>query len=513
LDLKVAVLLLRLLVSTITATPFDASISVVDASIFHPTTLITIPTALKTNFATSSIASFDHELKARKDDLEADNSGWFLNCAADHKLSLQYCEQRLHGYFCRLNEVNWEGKERNIMCEAACTCKKYHPVPGCFYVRGKCFSSQAEAKQFEQLPNDLAKKAAAAIDDLESTRFESLQARTENSVFHGELQEGGAPFSHSLRDAFKPVEQGSEHQVDDSPNPDLLPVLGSRDTEQALHDFAIVCIERDWTKICSGGPYKYSCDANGRISYRKLDLGCDAICGCVDLVAKPRCFRHGKWLTTCLSTLDDREVSVNESLSLQEDAKTIQDSSHGPGDLPMYCGLDGTADTSLTQFCSEQQYYCTLCLVDGHAKSFLRSNTHAVDQCTNNCQCAGSAIRSEFESYHAKQHIEERPDAEVEQSSTEDMSQSTGLSVFYCIKSPQVYQWDIDFRMIEFCQNENFICANDSPNDSPGFPPTVVVQSVGEKYPLCFDRCRCIHFENHNTVWRRSEANSLIGVE
>lgn len=506
-----AILLLYLLISTITATPFDTSSSVVDTSIIHRTTLTTISTAApNTNFDTSSIASVDHALKAREDAAEADKDDWYLNCAGDHKLSLQFCEQHTYDYFCRLNVVNHGGKDRNIMCEAACTCKRGHPTPGCSYVRGRCYTSQAEAEQFEQFHKDPANNIAAGIDDFETTYAEELQARTKDPIFDTRNKEPKTIPSGPLLNALDVVEPVDEQTLHDSADPVLRLVLKPRDTEQAMHDFAIVCIQRDWTNICSGNPFKYSCDANGRVNYRKLDLYCDAICGCIDLVAKPRCFRHGKWLTTCFAA---REISGNEHLSLQDAAETIDETPHTPGDLPMYCGLDGTADTRLTQFCSEHQYHCTLSMVDGHAKSFLRSNAETVDQCANNCHCVGSAIRSEFESHHAAQQIEERSDAEVEQSSTESMSQSTGLSVFYCIKNSHTYQWDTDFRLIEFCQNENFICANDSPNDSPGFPPTAALQTQGEKYPKCFERCHCIHFENHNTVWKRSEEKSNIGVE
>ncbi|KEF63779.1 uncharacterized protein A1O9_01757 [Exophiala aquamarina CBS 119918] len=515
LSLNVAILFLHLLISTISATPFDSSSSVVDTSIYHPTTLITISTAApNTNFDISSITFFDHALKAREDEAEADKNDWYLNCAGDHKLSLQFCEQLTYDYFCRLHELNHGGHDRNIMCEAACTCKKGHPTPGCSYVRGRCYDSQAETEQFEQFLKDPINKIAPDIDDLQTTHDDGLQARTENPIFDTQNQEADTFSSGPVLSALETVEQDVDQPLDDSANPDLLPLLRQRDTEQALHDFALVCIQRDWTNICAGNPYKYSCDQNGRVSYRRLDLYCDAICGCVDLVAKPRCFRHGKWLTTCLAKLDSREIAGNEHSSLQVATENIAETPPTPGDLPMYCGIDGTADTRLTQFCSEHQYHCTLSIVDGHAKSFLRSNSETVDQCANNCHCVGSAVRAEFESHHAMQQIEERSDAEVEQSFNASMSQSTGLSVFYCIKHhAQTYIWEIDFRLIEFCQNENFVCAGQSPNDSPGFPPVAALRTQSAKYPKCFERCYCVHFENHNTVWKRSEEIFDMGVE
>lgn len=500
------VLLLHLLISTTSATPLDIPAPVVDTAVTHPTTLITISTvAPNIKSETPSTFSVDHDLKARENEAEADNTDWYLTCAGDDVLSLQFCQQRLYGYYCRRNQVKFNGEEY-IMCAAACQCKLAHPTLGCHYVRGLCFNSQADIDQFGQSLSNPANQALADIAEFAANPTEALQARTKNPALDPQVQEPQTISSDPQSNELDFVDQQSEQPFLDSATRAFPPILKQRDTEQPAHNFAIVCIEKDWTRMCSGGQLKYSCDKLGQITKQKLDLYCDAICGCVDLSATPRCFRNGAWLTTCFDTLTAREISGNELLALQANhdlTETNVGTAHTSGDLPMYCVTDGTTDTKLTEFCSDHHYHCRLAMMDGHAKSSLRSDMETVDRCVDNCYCIGNFMRSEFENRVAH-HVEAR--SEAEQTSPVSTSESTGVSVYYCIAQTSPYVFELDMRLIEFCENENYYCANNSPNDERGFPPTTPDHT--EKYPKCFDHCHCIHFEHHNKIDKRSEVSS-----
>jgi hypothetical protein len=492
------------LISIVNATPFDIPAPVVDTSVALPTTLVTISTVTPNiKSGTSSTVSVEHDLKPREDEAEGDNTDWYLTCAGDDVLSLQFCQQRLHGYYCRRNQVHHNGKEY-IMCAAACVCKLAHPTLGCHYVRGMCFNSQADIDQFGQSLANPANQAFADIDGFAAIRTEALQARTKNPALDTQVQEPQPLYSDPQSNAIDLVEQQSEQPMRDGTNRTFPPVLKQRDTEQPAHNFAIVCIEKDWTRMCSGGDLKYSCDKNGRITKKKLDLYCDAICGCVDLAATPRCFRNGAWLTTCFDTLETREISGNELLALQSNhdlTETNADAAHTSGDLPMYCVTNGTIDTRLTEFCSEHHYHCSLAMMDGHAKSSLHSDMETVNRCADNCYCVGNSVRSKFEN-HVAHHVEARSEAEQ----TSSTSELIGVSVYYCIAQTSPYVFELDMRLIEFCENENYYCANNSPNDAIGFPPTTPDHT--EKYPKCFDNCHCIHFEHRNKINPRSEVSS-----
>lgn len=502
--LKAAILVLYLLIWAIDAIPFDPPDWVADASIVHPTTLVAVPSVAPT----TSVA-FDHDLKPREDDTADDANDWYMTCAGDHKLSIQFCEQHLYRYYCDRNQLKHDG-DQYIMCGWACECKKGHAVPGCTYINGRCYLSLTDAEN-DQSDQSAGNPPLAPGDNLEALSAEALRARAKNPFRDSLVQQSQVSTPDPELNALDLVEHDTEPSTHDDSNLIIPRVLTPR------HNYAIVCIERDWTRQCSGGQLKYSCDANGRMSYRRMDVYCEAICGCVDIAATAKCFRNNRWITTCFAALDDGDdfgddldtlESTDDLSETQNDPPPASDASYTTytsptaGDIPMYCELNGVMDAGLTNFCSEHSYYCSLHMVDGHAKSSLHTEGETIDRCVSSCVCIGNAQRLEFENKanHVQVRSESTPDPSV------PSYIRTGVSVYYCIEKTNTYEWKTDVRLIEFCQNEDFLCANDSPNGAKGFAPTRPAHA--DKYPRCYTYCNCVHFQLTHTYPSRSQIAS-----
>ncbi|KAK5045165.1 hypothetical protein LTR84_009498 [Exophiala bonariae] len=487
--LKAAIPLLVLLAYAINAIPFDNLESVTDASVAQPTTPLTVSTV-----APFTPAAFDHDLKAReaREDGAADNSNdeWYMTCAGDNKMSVQFCEQRLYGYYCGQYILTKSGEEQ-IMCGWACECKRGHPVPDCIYIHGRCFFDVPGGE------NDQGGNDSRALSS------EALRTPTDNLT-----PEAKAPTQDPELKALDLVEHDQELAWSNMPN-SLFP--------RVYHNYALVCIESDWTRQCRNNPYAYSCNANGVVGRKQIDVYCEAICGCVNLGAVASCFKNQRWVSTCLVALGDDEGLSNAAETLgatldfnqtRNGTSTTSDipfaspsESLPSGDLPVMCETNGSLDTVLTEFCVEHDYYCSLHMEDGYAKSSLLTDSESIDQCAAGCHCIGNHQRVEFQNKvnGGQVLLEPRADPSVPNYIR------TGVSVYYCIHTLNAYDSEIDIRLVEFCQNEGFYCANVSPTGALGFTP--VTPNHWDKYPRCYDHCHCVHFEVH--TWADRDAKAL----
>lgn len=67
---------------------------------------------------------------------------------------------------------------------------------------------------------------------------------------------------------------------------DFVNGLAERDQDVEMHDYALVCDDRAWTRECQGSPYGYTCTINGKITYKQSLRHCSRICSCVNVRPK-----------------------------------------------------------------------------------------------------------------------------------------------------------------------------------------------------------------------------------
>jgi hypothetical protein len=86
---------------------------------------------------------------------------------------------------------------------------------------------------------------------------------------------------------FLPVDQPHIKRDDDeggttSESADLGDTAASNPTENARHDFALVCDQNDYLlhRFCSDSPSKYYCSSKGKIAKTQTNGFCDQFCSC-----------------------------------------------------------------------------------------------------------------------------------------------------------------------------------------------------------------------------------------
>ncbi|KAJ9628293.1 hypothetical protein H2204_009410 [Knufia peltigerae] len=62
--------------------------------------------------------------------------------------------------------------------------------------------------------------------------------------------------------------------------------ISGRDSNAAMHDYALVCADRGGTQRCKDR--SYYCKSSGKVAYRLSDYFCDTVCECKNLRAQPK---------------------------------------------------------------------------------------------------------------------------------------------------------------------------------------------------------------------------------
>ncbi|EXJ88456.1 hypothetical protein A1O1_05386 [Capronia coronata CBS 617.96] len=147
---------------------------------------------------------------------------------------------------------------------------------------------------------------------------------------------------------------------------DLAPDLSQRDSDEGLHDYALVCDNKKATDICAKAPLSYSCNSNGKVTFTDPELFCSVACECINLKPAQRCIIQPQ-VVTCVTRNGVVYKDDGQKIGLVTEALV-----HANGTLDFSHALskrdDGVVhnfalvckDKSSTSLCSKKpfEYYC-----------------------------------------------------------------------------------------------------------------------------------------------------------
>jgi hypothetical protein len=143
---------------------------------------------------------------------------------------------------------------------------------------------------------------------------------------------------------FLPVDQPHIKRDEDegettSESPDLGDTAASNPTENAPHDFALVCGQNDnlLHRFCSDSPFKYYCSSKGKIAKTQTNGFCDQFCSCKEIARS--CFISPFLTPICL----DVDSSANHSTKPAPVSKAQTITDMETGEVVGHLDSNGTA--------------------------------------------------------------------------------------------------------------------------------------------------------------------------
>ncbi|KIW83355.1 hypothetical protein Z517_02600 [Fonsecaea pedrosoi CBS 271.37] len=188
------------------------------------------------------------------------------------------------------------------------------------------------------------------------------------------------------------------HDMDSSASSlEHLSTIEHRNTDMALHNYALVCDDRVWTTMCAG--VGYTCSSSGKLKYKHKDIMCHDICSCIDLVPAPKICVVNKASKQC-SVVNDMvlDATSGELLGNVTESSILPD---GSLDLTTTVAKRDTElshdhalvcyDRTLTGLCqaSAHGYFC-------NANGVVKHKGQAEVTCESHCICVNISPRPCF---------------------------------------------------------------------------------------------------------------------
>ncbi|EHY59670.1 hypothetical protein HRR83_001055 [Exophiala dermatitidis] len=312
---------------------------------------------------------------------------WALVCGkdTDRKLTMT-CQKAPLSYYCSgKGSVVVKGRDDDV-CSSACRCVNLYPsMSNCVlsYILANCYLAR------DGTVYDSQKQVVGHL----------------NQAFIA--PNGSIILTGSSTDSVPQLEAaaGSVDAIDPAP------AIIERETDEALHDWALVCYNMERTAACAKAPYKYTCNHKGKLSYHESQMFCEIACECRDLNPPQRCILKLN-LVTCTNkdgvvyddagrmigtaadakllangTLDfsstassqaiNGDSEINDTLSVAVPAPVKRDSAAADHSYALVCG-----NKSWTQLCQKSKYgyYC-------NGNGALRNKGKEVSFCEVSCEC------------------------------------------------------------------------------------------------------------------------------
>ncbi|KAL2432228.1 hypothetical protein ABEF95_004775 [Exophiala dermatitidis] len=312
---------------------------------------------------------------------------WALVCGkdTDRKLTMT-CQKAPLSYYCSgKGSVVVKGRDDDV-CSSACRCVNLYPsMSNCVlsYILANCY-----------LASD------GTVYDSQKQVIGHL-----NQAFIA--PNGSIILTGSSTDSIPQLEAAAVSVDATEPAPAII----ERETDEALHDWALVCYNMERTAACAKAPYKYTCNHKGKLSYHESQMFCEIACECRDLNPPQRCILKLN-LVTCtnkdgvvyddvgrmIGTVADAKLLVNgtldfssttssqaingdsemnDTLSVAVPAPVKRDSAAADHSYALVCGNE-----SWTQLCQKSKYgyYC-------NGSGALRNKGKEVSFCEVSCEC------------------------------------------------------------------------------------------------------------------------------